>query len=492
MQQECSLAVLLHYFLFLMRLTMVILSIAVSSICCTGCVPNQEEQANAAAWVQHHQTPFGRIQSDTTIFSYSLHYDSIFSKDIKVLGLGEATHGTHESSVMNCEIIKYMVLYKNCKAICMEAHSPYVLVANDYILGRIANTDLQILKTAFIKPSQPFKELLEWLRAYNNTSTTNKVQIYGVCYGAPDDAAHYVLDFLKKNDSSFYNVIGKEYRRVCNQRIKTDTAHLASRVFSEWSVDIPLDSIQHWRLISRQVYTHLLKNRDIYHPIDSYTTEVAICSAKYLMQNFHRPYMRDKQYRSFWGSLLQTIGFPQYEQNRSFNLNYYYKDSTWAANAIDIVQRLQPDQTAVIWAHNLHVGRIITARTHRMGAYLNGQFGKKYQALGYYFGAGTFVSADAEDRQVKFFSANSAPIGSLEHIFSAALPPNTTGMILQTNSTPLPQFFSSSILSRVGARIASVSEPTKFVQSNPFQEFDVLVYFRETTAEKRFSGKFAP
>lgn len=474
-----------------MRLTIVVLSIALSSICYTGCVPNPEEQTDAAAWVQQHQTPFDRIQPDTTIFSYSLHYDSIFSKDIKVLGLGEPTHGTHESSVLNCEIIKYMVIYKNCKAICMEAQSPYVLVANDYILGRIANTDLQILKTAFIKPSQPFKELLEWLRAYN-TSTTNKVQIYGVCYGAPDDAALYVLDFLKKNDSTFYNIIGKEYRRVCNQRIKADTGHLDSRILGEWSVDLPLDSIQHWRLISRQVYTHLLENRSSYRNADSYTTEVAVSSAKYIMQNFHRPAMRDERYRSFFGSSLQKMGFPQYERRRSINLNYYYKDSTWAANTIEIVQNLPSDQTAVIWAHNLHVGRIITSRTHRMGAYLDEQFEKKYQALGYYFGIGTFVSADAKDGQVKTFSANSPPIGSLEHIFSTALPPNTRGMILQTNLPLRPQLFSSSILSRVGTRIASVSEPTKFIQSNPFQEFDVLVYFRETTAEKRFNGKFAP
>lgn len=474
-----------------MRLTIIILSIAVSSICCTGCVPNPEEQANAAAWVQQHQMPFDRIQSDTTIFSYSLRYDSVFSKDIKVLGLGEPTHGTHESSVMNCEIIKYMVLYKNCKAICMEAQSPYVLVANDYILGRIANTDLQILKTAFIKPSQPFKELLEWLRAYNRTAV-NKVQIYGIGYSACYDTAPYVLDFLKKNDSTFYNIIGKEYHRVCNQRIKADTGHLDSRILGEWSVDIPLDSIQHWRLVSRQVYAHLLENRSSYCDADSYTTEVAVSSAKYIMQNFQRPAMRDERYKSFFGSSLQKIGFTQYERRRSINLNYYYKDSTWAANTIDIVQHLPPNQTAVIWAHNLHIGRIITARTYRLGVHLHKQYGKQYQALGYYFGFGMFISTDAEDGQVKAFSASAPPAGSLEDIFSAALPPKATGVALKSNVEQLPPLLTSSILSRVGSRIASVSEPAKFVQGNPFQEFDILVYFRETSAEKRFRNKFAP
>ena len=473
-----------------MRLIIIVLNIVVLSICCAGCAPNSEELSDAVLWVQQHQIPFSTVQSDTA-FSYTLDYDSVIADDIKVLGLGEPTHGTHESSVMNCEIIKYMVLYKNCKAICMEAHSPYVLVANDYILGKIANTDLQILKTAFIKPSQPFKELLEWLRAYN-TSTTNKVQIYGVCYGACNEGTLYVLSFLKNNDSSFYNTIGKEYRRICYQRIKIDTASLVSKIFSEWSVDIPLDSIRHWRTISRQVYMHLSANRSAYRSLDSYSLEVAIRSAKYIMQNFHRPSMQDKQYYSFFGSLLQAAGLPQYERNRSFGLHYLYKDSTWAANTIDIVQHLPPNQTAVIWAHNLHIGRIITARTYRLGVHLHKQYGKQYQALGCYFGSGMFISTDADDGQVKAFSASAPPAGSLENIFSAALPPKATGVALKSNVGQLPPLFTSSILSRVGSRIASVSEPAKFVQGNPFQEFDILVYFRETSAEKRFRNKFAP
>ncbi|MEV0276001.1 erythromycin esterase family protein [Streptomyces sp. NPDC050610] len=111
--------------------------------------------------------------------------------DAKVVGVGEATHGSHEFIADKDRLFRYLVERKGFTTFALEVDWSAGLRINDYVLHGKGNAR-QIMKEEFQNSyrfwnNQEYLDLIEWMRAYN-THHARKVQFMGddVGYAGPE------------------------------------------------------------------------------------------------------------------------------------------------------------------------------------------------------------------------------------------------------------------------------------------------------------------
>ncbi len=98
----------------------------------------------------------------------------------KIIGIGEATHGTKENFKIKSEIIKSLVLKNELKTIALEAYYANTQILNDYVQGK-AESLKRILAQIGFWPyyNQEFFIFIDWIRNYNSNNK-EKISIIGV------------------------------------------------------------------------------------------------------------------------------------------------------------------------------------------------------------------------------------------------------------------------------------------------------------------------
>ena len=140
--------------------------------------------------------------------------------DATVIGLGDATHGTHEFSTIKLRMIDFLVRTKGFDVIAFEAPFPVMNRINTYVQGG-AGDPRAILGDAARRLAYWFwytEEMLavvEWARAYNaQRGTKPPVELAGV--DASDDvtAAADVVAFLRTVDPAYAAIAESDYACV--------------------------------------------------------------------------------------------------------------------------------------------------------------------------------------------------------------------------------------------------------------------------------------
>jgi erythromycin esterase len=118
-----------------------------------------------------------------------------------VIGLGEATHGSHEDLVCKAEIVRALVQAGAIKTVFLEANSRggreldrFIAEGAGSAIERVQTADIfMILKTRVLA------DLLAWLREWN-TQTISRIRIIGVdCQASAPDTA-FAIEWLRSVD----------------------------------------------------------------------------------------------------------------------------------------------------------------------------------------------------------------------------------------------------------------------------------------------------
>jgi erythromycin esterase len=125
--------------------------------------------------------------------------DSIF-KEVKVVGIGECTHGTSEFTLMRHRIFKHLAETKGFNTVFIEADYGACLRVNRYINGKNDDVNEAILELRYFAwTTEEMKEFVEWMRAYNLNSD-NKIQIVGCDMQSISDDKIEIKRILKINN----------------------------------------------------------------------------------------------------------------------------------------------------------------------------------------------------------------------------------------------------------------------------------------------------
>ncbi|MBP5453252.1 MAG: erythromycin esterase family protein, partial [Lachnospiraceae bacterium] len=89
---------------------------------------------------------------------------------VRIVGLGEASHGNKEFQELKLEVFKLLVENYGVRAFCLEGDDGNYKKVNAYIQGEDVTLDEAVEALTFtIYKTEDSKELIEWMKEYNDT-----------------------------------------------------------------------------------------------------------------------------------------------------------------------------------------------------------------------------------------------------------------------------------------------------------------------------------
>lgn len=154
-----------------------------------------------ATWLQKNTIPLESTRAETGLTD--LEPLAALVADSRIIGLGEATHGTQEFFTTKHRLLEYLVQKQGFAVFAIEANWASSFAINQYVLGGSGNARELLRQYAKIMWAWRTEEvllLIEWMRRYNQ-SAKQKVQFSGFDMQEPVPAVDFLSDWLTKTSS---------------------------------------------------------------------------------------------------------------------------------------------------------------------------------------------------------------------------------------------------------------------------------------------------
>ncbi|WP_323179621.1 erythromycin esterase family protein [Streptomyces sp. NBC_00654] len=307
--------------------------------------------------------------------------------DAKVVGLGEATHGSHEFFTMKERIFRQLVEKKGFTTFSLEMSWSSGLQIDEYL--QTGKGDARKIAKEALGNSpwerEEFVSLIEWMRDYNRSHPGRTVHFMGNDLGAPtlsDEFFGRVTGYVQRNHPAALPRLDELYTGL--RPIDDVFAYLGK----------PLAERQQLAARAQQALELVSSQED--------SGEEAFMWAE---QNAR--------------SIAQTTKFLTMDVTDpdSVAASQRFRDEVMAQN-VTWWQRQTGDKV-LLSAHNDHVGYVAgdpTMYPKTQGSFLRDTMGKNYLPIGFTFNQGSFLSKDAAlGGEWKKFTVGAAGPGRNEH-----------------------------------------------------------------------------
>ncbi len=379
-------------------------------------------------------------------------------KDRKIVGIGEATHGTSEFFKMKHRFFEFLVEEMGYRVFAMECDGGGGQVINDYILSEEGNLEecLGDIKYEVFR-TEEVKNMIKWMKEYNDDpSHKEKIKFYGM-------DIQNIVDTLPK--LSYY--LGKLDKEL-QTKVEEDTLNTIYR-----------NSIK--ALTNEQLESSLLN-------INKFKKDMENAKEKYLNNNLQNEYEL-----AIWNlNLVSQCVEYHIEVNKNENQMVQSVAASnlrdkYMADNVKWIQEYESklgNDKVMLWAHNLHVSSKDVNYIY-MGKKLKEMYGDEYYSIGFEFSRGSFnahndmstetlTRFDIDNNDSEYlaykFDKTEIPISFLD--FNSASKSEKISEILSENQTfnLITAYYDESI-------------PKSF-QYIPGDLFDGLIYIKETTPSK--------
>lgn len=309
--------------------------------------------------------------NDEKIYSFeqnnsNLYFDFFASKsnfnEVKIVGMGEATHGTKEFFNLKKETFKYLALNCHYRVFGIEASFGGCNYINDYVNSGIGNIDSAMHNLEFWTwQTEEVKDLILWIKDFNADKAQNeKIIFFGFDMQNYYSPIEYINTFLSRRKIDNYHEL--------QEIIKPITSYSELALYYKLQ-DKKLHYSDTLLKVNYSLNVWLKKNKA---KIESTYSEKQFETLQFCVENFH-----------------EAI-------NMSQSAGYNYRDSCMAATIIKIQQ--QEDAKVFIWAHNGHINLSMNnTLMNPMGAYLKKHYDQKYYSIGFVFSEGRFQAFKGPD-----------------------------------------------------------------------------------------------
>jgi len=384
----------------------------------------------------------------------------VFLKDAKMVGLGEATHGTKEFFQMKHRIFKYLVEVHGYKAFAFECDFAASLFFDRYITTGEIPTGVANLRELMNRKmiegawrTEEVEALLEWMGNYNvGKAVEDKIHFYGF------DCKFLLFnaDFL----SEYLQGVSQELL-AASDSILTKTRTLRYNVFLNMTEE-------EWEEIKEEfqwLYDQLVEKENEFVPLSGKKEfEIAKQLARAMNQAL-------------------DITYAYVHEDYSYN----YRDQYMAENALWIANLLGEHEKIALWAHNLHVSNDEDYRGKLMGKYLKEELDEGYQIIGFGFSTGTFsaekITPENENLGVQTcYISSSPPDTSINYLFYHAAYDNFIFILssLYPGSGLSKWLSAARPFLNIGAGYND--RPEDYYYNTILSTcYDVIIYFDETT-----------
>ncbi|MRG44555.1 hypothetical protein GFS24_05490 [Chitinophaga sp. SYP-B3965] len=343
----------------------------------------------------------------------------------QVVGMGEATHGTHECFTMKSDMFKFLVEEMNYSVFAIEDGIYGANMINTYILTGKGDPK-QILKDEFHTVWQvtELTDLIEWMKDYN-THHTRKLTFAGFDSQQMDSYVRALTTFEAQYKTNIFTP------------------------FTDYDGE-GTDSINDAMHMARDIVDSVLRTLP---PKPAMVPDTAWEQANWMINNI-------------------SAALHQFNE-KDWMLALNTRDSMMALN-IRHLSKLHPGEKIMLWAHNAHIGRqhgMVSFTT--MGENLKQHYGKAYTNIGFATSAGTYRAAIANADSMK-----------MDNVLKPA-GPGTAEYVLQQKGIPcfLLPLHTSSLQGQF--RVVGVFASDYQFSEKPVKLadlFDWLIYINKTTA----------
>jgi erythromycin esterase len=378
---------------------------------------------------------------------------------VKVLGLGEATHGSREFGDLRFSITRYLVERHRYRVIAIEASANTLELLTPYVNNESERTPAmtRLIESGWIG-RRTRRELYEWVRGWNKEHPRDRVRIIGV------DAQENL-----SSRETLRAFLGRAYGEELLKRWATAEADLAAAdeqtaVFGDSGVEAA----------TRQLLLEIVAMLDLDAPL--------------LRNKFGEPALERAM------DAARTLAeFADFNSGSPGAINHS-RDWYMAVRVLRALQESGASAKALYWAHNAHVTHPPNSN-RSAGALLRSTLGCEYGALAITFGEGAFVAQipnDLEDR-LAVSALPPAPDESIESVLAElnaegalATWPCSTERNRSTKIESIPEWLRKAHLMHwVGGLYTPGSvNSAAFRPFDLLNDFDGVVFLRRVTADE--------
>ncbi|MFG2653112.1 erythromycin esterase family protein [Streptomyces sp. NPDC048436] len=306
--------------------------------------------------------------------------------DASVVGLGEATHGSHEFFTMKDRVFRYLVEEKGFTTFAQEVSWTTGLRFDAYVRGGEGDVRALVHKELAKTPwdTKEYVELLTWMRAYNDKHPPRQVRFMGDDLNYPEIGVELfegVEDYIRAHEPDLLPRITELYAPI--RRLTNGDAYMAR----------PLEERRELAGKAREAL-RLLEKREPSSKSTKFTW--ALQHARSLSQT-----------ATVYAFALDT---PEGQKDAML-----YRDRLMARNTA--WWQRHTGGKVLLSAHNAHVSyESYDPRYPKMqGAFLRDRLGKRYVSIGFTFDQGSFMAQSAESEVWKPRSVGAATRGMNEY-----------------------------------------------------------------------------
>lgn len=265
--------------------------------------------------------------------------------DVKIVALGEATHGNNEFQQLKLDVFKQLVETTNIRAFVLEGDFGGCALINAYIQGGEGDLeDVTRLLGYRIYRTDNMKNLISWMRDYNEKAAEeDKVRIYGC---------------------------DMQYDTRCIMLLKSFYEKVDANKATEYA---------------NQIDTLLGVEEDAYNPADYDKITALLDSLKSDLEQNKEAYIENASELEYDYAIreVENIGYYlQYREKK--NYDGIFRDTCMAENVKWVVEKENGlhNSGILLSGHNGHITKNITNAYNKLGNLLYEEYGEKYFAIG--------------------------------------------------------------------------------------------------------------
>lgn len=343
----------------------------------------------------------------------------------KIIGLGEATHGSSEVYQMKYRISKYLIKNENFNLFSLEANMPESFVMNKYIIDKVADPKT-ILKHMYFWLWQTEETLnfVNWLKEYNDQNIP-KIKFDGFDMQYTHGAIRQIKEVFQENNISTDEI--NELNKILKEENK------GTRKYSkkgQEKIQIVLEKLKHKEIS--------FKNED---------------EKKRYLQNFR--IIEQK---------IQTGSSTERDKFMAENIKWLMKNNQ--------------DSKIIVSAHNYHVSKLDKSK---MGYWLHKDYLDDYKNIGFAFYEGVYSASI--DQKIGTYNSQTAYPGTLEYYLNSL---NIPIFILdlkaiKNENNNLGKWILKEIPFR---KTGSGTDKNEFKKTKVADSFDYLIFINKSSNSK--------
>ncbi len=362
----------------------------------------------------------------------------IIINNVKIVSLGEPTHGSSEIFKMKSRLIEFLAVEMGYNIFAIEANMAESYRLNEYVLNGNGEPEELLRGLGYWTwNTQEILDMILWIREYNK-SGKGKIQFVGFDMNSYFLALQNILDF-KMKDKHLIKIL-KDIEKNHFSRIKN---------YKKGIYKMPKGLNDSLYYSTKDLYEYISERKSYY------LKNLINNKYEWLKQNAKLLY----QYATMYSDFKPEKGF---------------RDKCLAENIEWIINNNLSTSKIIIWAHNGHIKK----DNYTMGGYLDKIYKDSILVIGFATGKGTYTAINKGE-----LTSNPLVLPDTScyeyYLQSINIPIYIIDLKKASNNNINCKWL---FKDKTFREIGSIKKDLQFYKSNITKEYDAIIYINETNS----------